>query len=113
MNKDEEDELLEKLAKEMMKNSSITSAFDVEEKLRKSFGKIIQSMLEEEMNEHLGREEYEHERTKETDKVSDNYRNGHSRKKVSEKKCQWGRSFLTTLFDIYFSYRLSSNSKFF
>ncbi len=104
MNKDEEDELLEKLAKEMMKNSSITSAFDVEEKLKKSFGKIIQSMLEEEMNEHLGREKYEHERTKETDKVSDNYRvNG----------CQWGRSFLTTSFDIYFSYRLSSNSKFF
>ena len=82
MNKDEEDELLEKLAKEMMKNGSITSAFDVEEKLRKSFGKIIQSILEEEMNEHLGREKYEHERTKETDKVSDNYRNGHSRKKV-------------------------------
>lgn len=51
MNKNEEDELLEKLAKKMMKNGSITSAFDVEEKLRKSFGKIIQSMLEEEMNE--------------------------------------------------------------
>lgn len=34
MNKNEEDELLEKLAKKMMKNSSITSAFDVEEKLR-------------------------------------------------------------------------------
>ena len=106
MNKDEEDELLEKLAKEMMKNSSITSAFDVEEKLRKSFGKIIQSMLEEEMNEHLGREKYEHERTKETDKVSDNYC-------VIVSRCQWGRSFLTTSFDIYFSYRLSSNSKFF
>ena len=59
MNRNEEDELLEKLAKEMMKNGSITSAFDVEEKLRKSFGKIIQSMLEEEMNEHLGREKYE------------------------------------------------------
>ena len=40
-------------------------------------------MLEEEMNEHLGREKYEHEKTKETvDKISDNYRNGHSRKKV-------------------------------
>ena len=65
MNKNEEDELLEKLAKEMMKSGSITSAFDVEEKLRKSFGKIIQSMLEEEMNEHLGREKYEHEKTKE------------------------------------------------
>lgn len=34
MNKDEEDELLEKLAKEMMKNGSITSAFDVEEKTK-------------------------------------------------------------------------------
>ena len=112
MNKDEEDELLEKLAKEMMKNSSITSAFDVEEKLRKSFGKIIQSMLEEEMNEHLGREKYEHERTKETDKVSDNYCVIVSRCQRCQ-RCQWGRSFLTTSFDIYFSYRLSSNSKFF
>ena len=109
MNKDEEDELLEKLAKEMMKNSSITSAFDVEEKLRKSFGKIIQSMLEEEMNEHLGREKYEHERTKKTDKVSDNYRVIVSRCQ----RCQWGRSFLTTLFNIYFFYCFSSNSKFF
>ena len=41
-----------------MKNGSITSAFDVEEKLRKSFEKIIQSMLEEEINEYLGREKY-------------------------------------------------------
>lgn len=65
-----------------MKNGSITFAFDVEEKLRKSFGKIIQSMLEEEMNEHLGREKYEYEKTEENNKLSDNYRNGHSKKKV-------------------------------
>ena len=75
--KNEEDELMEKLAKEMIKNGDVKSAFDVEEKLRKSFGKIIKSMLETEMNEHLGNEKYKHQDNKE-----ENYRNGYSRKKV-------------------------------
>ena len=75
--KNEEDELMEKLAKEMIKNGDVKSAFDVEEKLRKSFGKIIKSMLEAEINEHLGNEKYKHQDNKE-----ENYRNGYSRKKV-------------------------------
>lgn len=75
--KNEEDELMEKLAKEMIKNGDVKSAFDVEEKLRKSFGKIIKSMLEAEMNNHLGNEKYKHQDNKE-----ENYRNGYSRKKV-------------------------------
>lgn len=75
--KNEEDQLVEKLAKEMIKNGDVKSAFDVEEKLRKSFGKIIKSMLEAEMNEHLGNEKYKHQDNKE-----ENYRNGYSRKKV-------------------------------
>lgn len=75
--KNEEDELLERIAKEMIKNGDVKSAFDVEEKLRKSFGKIIKSMLEAEMDEHLGNNKYKHEENKE-----DNYRNGYSRKKV-------------------------------
>ena len=75
--KNEEDELMEKLAKEMIKNGEVKSAFDVEERLRKSFGKIIKSMLEAEMNEHLGNEKYKHQDNKE-----ENYRNGYSRKKV-------------------------------
>ena len=75
--KNEEDELMEKLAKEMIKNGDVKSAFDVEEKLRKSFGKIIKSMLEAEMDEHLGNEKYKHQDNKE-----ENYRNGYSRKTV-------------------------------
>ena len=75
--KNEEDELLERIAKEMMKSGDIKSAFDVEEKLRKSFGKIIKSMLEAEMDEHLGNNKYKHE-----DNKQDNYRNGYSKKKV-------------------------------
>lgn len=75
--KNEEDELLERIAKEMIKNGDVKSAFDVEEKLRKSFGKIIKTMLEAEMDEHLGNNKYKHEENKE-----DNYRNGYSRKKV-------------------------------
>ena len=47
--KNEEDELLERIAKEMMKRGDVKSAFDVEEKLRKSFGKMIKSILEAEM----------------------------------------------------------------
>lgn len=75
--KNEEDELLERIAKEMMKSGDVKSAFDVEEKLRKSFGKIIKSMLEAEMDEHLGNNKYKHE-----DNKQDNYRNGYSKKKV-------------------------------
>ena len=61
----------------MMKSGDVKSAFDVEEKLRKSFGKIIKSMLEAEMDEHLGNNKYKHE-----DNKQDNYRNGYSKKKV-------------------------------
>ena len=75
--KNEEDELLERIAREMMKSGDVKNAFDVEEKLRKSFGKIIKSMLEAEMDEHLGNNKYKHEEHKQ-----DNYRNGYSKKKV-------------------------------
>ena len=77
MGKYEEDELLEEIAKEMIKSGDVKTAFDVEEKLRKSFGKIIKSMLEAEMDEHLGNEKYKHEEDKQN-----NYRNGYSKKKV-------------------------------
>ena len=75
--KNEEDELLERIAREMMKSGDVKNAFDVEEKLRKSFGKIIKSMLGAEMDEHLGNNKYKHEEHKQ-----DNYRNGYSKKKV-------------------------------
>ena len=75
--RNEEDELLERIAKKMIKNGDVKSAFDVEEKLRKSFGKIIKSMLEAEMDEHLGNNKYKHEESKQ-----DNYRNGYSKKKL-------------------------------
>lgn len=75
--RNEEDELLERIAKEMLKSGDVKTAFDVEEKLRKSFGKIIKSMLEAEMDNHLGNEKYKHEETKQ-----DNYRNGYSKKRV-------------------------------
>lgn len=74
---DEQDELMERIAKEIMKSGDVKTAFDVEEKLRKSFGKIIKSMLEAEMDEHLGNEKYKHNESKQ-----DNYRNGYSKKKV-------------------------------
>lgn len=75
--KNEEDELLERIAKEMMKSGDVKTAFDVEEKLRKSFGKVIKSMLEAEMDNHLGNEKYKHKEEKQ-----ENYRNGYSKKKV-------------------------------
>lgn len=78
MRKNEEnDELMNKLVKEVLKDGDVKIAFDVEEKLRKSFGKVIQSMLEAEMDEHLGREKYEHKNDS-----KENYRNGYSKKKV-------------------------------
>ena len=75
--KNEEDELMERIAREMLKNGEVKTAFDVEEKLRKSFGKIIKSMLEAEMDNHLGNEKFKHNEEKQ-----DNYRNGYSKKKV-------------------------------
>lgn len=75
--RNEEDELLERIAKEMMKSGDVKTAFDVEEKLRKSFGKVIKSMLEAEMDQHLGNDKYKHEENKQ-----ENYRNGYSKKKV-------------------------------
>ena len=75
--RNEEDELLERIAKEMMKSGDVKTAFDVEEKLRKSFVKVIKSMLEAEMDQHLGNDKYKHEENKQ-----ENYRNGYSKKKV-------------------------------
>ena len=75
--RNEEDELLERIAKEMMKSGDVKTAFDVEEKLRKSFGKVIKSMLEAEMDQHLGNHKYKHEENKQ-----ENYRNGYRKKKV-------------------------------
>ena len=75
--RNEEDELLERIAKEMMKSGDVKTAFDVEEKLRKSFGKVIKSMLEAEMDQHLGNDKYKHKENKQ-----ENYCNGDSRKKV-------------------------------
>ena len=72
-----EDEAMNKLVKEILKNGDVKTVFDVEDKLKKSFGKIIQSMLEAEMTEHLGHDKYEY--TKEN---KENYRNGTSKKKV-------------------------------
>ena len=75
--KEAEEEAMNKLVKEILKNGDVKTVFDVEDKLKKSFGKIIQSMLEAEMTEHLGHNKYEY--TKEN---NENYRNGTSKKKV-------------------------------
>lgn len=71
------EEAMNKLVKEILKNGDVKTVFDVESKLKQSFGKVIQSMLEEEMNEHLGHEKYEYSKENKT-----NYRNGTSTKKV-------------------------------
>jgi len=72
-----EDEAMNNLVKAVLKNGDVKTVFDVEEKLKKSFGKIIQSMLEAEMTEHLGHEKYEYSKEN-----KQNYRNGTSKKKV-------------------------------
>lgn len=72
-----EDEAMNNLVKEVLKNGDVKTVFDVEEKLKKSFGKIIQSMLEAEMTEHLGHKKYEY-----SEENKENYRNGASKKTV-------------------------------
>lgn len=53
--KNVEDEAMNNLVKAVLKSGDVKTVFDVEEKLKKSFGKIIQSMLEAEKTEHLGK----------------------------------------------------------
>ena len=64
---------MNKLVEEILKNGDVKTVFDVESKLKQSFGKVIQSMLEEEMSEHLGHEKYEYSKEN-----KNNYRNGTS-----------------------------------
>lgn len=77
MEKDKEEETMNKLVKEILKNGDVKTVFDVEEKLKKSFGKVIQSMLEAELTEQLGHDKYEYSKEN-----KENYRNGTSKKKV-------------------------------
>ena len=72
-----EEEAMNKLVKEILKNGDVKTVFDVESKLKQSFGKVIQSMLEAEMTEHLGHDKYEY-----SQENKNNYRNGSSKKKV-------------------------------
>lgn len=75
--KSDEDVAIENFAKEVLKKGDVKTIFDIEEKLKQSFGKIIQEMLEAEMTEHLGHEKYERQ-----EEEKENYRNGHTSKKV-------------------------------
>lgn len=72
-----EEEAMNKLVKEILKNGDVKTVFDVESKLKKSFGKVIQSMLEAELTEQLGHEKYEYSKEN-----KNNYRNGTTPKKV-------------------------------
>jgi transposase-like protein len=71
------EEILDKAIKEMVEKGDMKTVFDVQNKLKASFGKIIQQMLESEMTEHLGHEKYEY-----STEEKNNYRNGHSGKKI-------------------------------
>lgn len=64
-----EEEAMNKLVKEILKNGDVKTVFDVESKLKQSFGKVIQSMLEEEMNEHLGHEKYKYSKENKTNYI--------------------------------------------
>ena len=68
---------MNKLVKEILKNGNVKTVFDVESKQKQSFGKIIQSMLETEIEEQLGHKKYEY-----TVENKENYRNGTTKKKV-------------------------------
>ena len=55
-----EEEAMNRLVQEILKSGDVKTIFDIESKLKKSFGKVIQSMLEAEMTEHLGHNKYEY-----------------------------------------------------
>ena len=60
----------------------IETADDIQEALKDLLGGTIKSMMEAEMDEHLGYERYERN-------DGDNYRNGTKSKKVRSCKCQY------------------------
>ena len=55
-----EEEAMNNLVKAVLKSEDVKTVFDMEEKLKKSFGKVIQNMLEAEMTENLGHDKYEY-----------------------------------------------------
>ncbi len=63
------------LVKAVLKSGDVKTVFDVEEKLKKSFGKGIQNMLEAEMTQHLSHDKYEYSKEN-----KENYRNGRMEK---------------------------------
>lgn len=70
----ERNELIKKLIKEF----DVKTVKDVESVLKDMFAPMLQNMLEAELDDHLGYERYER-----TGDVSENTRNGHSRKTVT------------------------------
>lgn len=72
-----QDEAIEELANMIAKDKNIKNIFDVQEVLKKSFGKVIEGMLEAELSTKLGHEKYEY-----TLEPKTNYRNGHTKKTV-------------------------------
>lgn len=63
--------------KELIKESNIKSAKDIQEALKELFADTIQEMLEAELDEELGYSKYDYK-----NKTTTNSRNGHSSKKV-------------------------------
>lgn len=66
------------LAKKLVKEFDLRTAADAQNLLKEIFGPMLQSMLEGELDDHLGYDRYE--RTEET---KPNSRNGHSQKTVT------------------------------
>ena len=72
-----QDEMISQLAKKIVKEKNVKNIFDAQEVLKKSFGKILEEMLEAEFSTQLGHEKYEY-----TNEPKTNYRNGHTKKTV-------------------------------
>lgn len=61
------------LARHLVKEFDLKTAADAQNLLKEIFGPMLQSMLEGEMDDHLGYDKYER-----TEEVKPNSRNGHS-----------------------------------
>ena len=70
----------EELLKEYVKKHQFTNTTEVMQAMKEMFRDVIQTAMEVEMDEELGRERCE--RSRQPEGTVPNYRNGHSRKTV-------------------------------
>lgn len=82
------------LLKEYVQSQHFTSTTEIMEAMKEMFRDVIQTVMEVEMDEELGRERCE--RSDKPEGAPRNYRNGYTKKTVKTQLARWTSRFLVT-----------------